>query len=188
MKKTGRLVTLTGIVAPTDSPAQFTNNGRIQQVFMDEREGYGYKVTRFTCFPNSIPLSIATGPALSGIAVMNLYTYDERELREINSDGNAVLAILGYPSAVSSGNMLPAQNGRCIATFCPIDTPTNNQNGNAGLHGYEVVKKDNFVVQALSIGIAWNIAAGYLIELEEYEITPDEEILLLLAQKVQVVG
>tara|TARA_R110002110_G_scaffold414557_1_gene644943 strand:+ start:798 stop:1364 length:567 start_codon:yes stop_codon:yes gene_type:complete len=182
MKKTGRSVYLSGIVREDTAEKVYVdggaNVGAFQNILVDERKGYAYKVTFATIYPN------VTNRARTFISGYGIYSYSRRELLRM-TDAQASAA-LGYTRdlAVDNRNVgivgLPVGAARAPT----LENVYNYQNN-------YVIKGDAMVTQSLAIG--WQTDGGdnssfqvnYYIEMDEYEVNDDEEILLILNERSQ---
>jgi len=183
MKRTGRSVFLSGAVSFATADAIATDGGGnvcyYQNILVDERRGYAYKVTFLSAFPNA---SQATG---AGNVPFALQSFSRRELLRMS---NAELILYcGRNTAVGTSGFIAAQN-RTIGIYSnsvperKADAPVNYQN-------QYVIKGDAMVTQSLNLCVDLEAlgqsasSATYYIELEEYEVTSDEEILLILSER-----
>lgn len=179
MKKTGKRVYLSGSVRSDTADKTFTDlatgqTGYFQNILMDERRGYAYKVTYASIYPNVTYLERFNGNAFG------IYSFSKRELARMTDDEakaflggtrdlaylNRNVGIVGYPGAKL--NEAPSQYN---------------------LQNNYVIKGDAMVTQSISLGVD-NTAGGgsvttYYIELDEYDITDNEEILLILNERAQ---
>ena len=100
MKKTGRSVYLSGIVREDTADKVYVvggnNVGALQNILVDERKGYAYKVTFASIYPNVPNTARLFG---SGYAI---YSYSRRELLRM-SDTQAAAA-LGYTRDLAIDN------------------------------------------------------------------------------------
>lgn len=179
MKSTGRRVYLSGSVRADTADKTFTDlptgqTGYFEQIFQDERRGYAYKVTFAAIYPNVTNLLRFNGNAFG------IYSFSKRELdRMTDAEAQAFLggtrdlaylnrniAIVGYPGS-------------------KLDEAPTQYN----LQSNYVIKGDAMVTQSLSLGVDNTTGGGavctYYIELEEYDISSDEEILLILNERAQ---
>ena len=107
--------------------------------------------------------------------------------RLCNEDGIAkgkATAALGFTRALAVDNRNVGIVGVPISRVFPV-TPVNN------LENYQnqyVIKGDAMVTQSLAIGFSVLESQGqvsYYIEMDEYEVNDDEEILLILNERSQ---
>ena len=180
MKKTGRRVYLSGIVR-TDTAEKVYNDGSsdvgaIQNILVDERRGYAYKVTFASVYPN------ITNAARISAQGYGIYSYSRRELLRM-TDAQAAAA-LGFTRDLAVDNRNVGIVGVSISRVFPV-TPINN------LENYQnqyVIKGDAMVTQSLAIGFSVlesQSQVSYYIEMDEYEVNDDEEILLILNERSQ---
>ena len=176
MKRTGRNVYLSGTVR-TDQ-AEFTltdGTACLQNILVDERRGYAYKVTFASSYPNVVnPQRLFNGG-------FGLYSYSRRELlRMTQAQGNAALGVTRSVAALNRNLGIVGIPGTLSAG-----------RSNPNYQDQYVIKGDAMVTQSIAIG--WFAAAedvgstvvSYYIELEEYEVSSDEEILLILNARSQ---
>ena len=179
MKATGRRVYLSGSVRADTADKSFTDlatgqTGYLQQIFQDERRGYAYKVTFASIYPNVTNLSRFFA------CPYGIYSFSKRELdRMTDTEAGAFLGgtrslaalnrnigIVGYPH--DSDRTAPLQYN---------------------LQNNYVIKGDAMVTQSLSLGVDTSNGQGqvvtYYIELDEYDVTSNEEILLILNERAQ---
>jgi len=182
MKKTGRRVYLSGIVREDTAEKIYatggTNVGAFQNILVDERKGYAYKITFASTYPN------VTNPARTFASGYGLYSYSRRELLRM-TDVQAEAA-LGYTRDLAIEN-------RNIGI---VGQPYNKGDGitNGSMLNYQnqyVIKGDAMVTQSVAIGWYTNadsdtsFQVSYYIEMDEYEVNDDEEILLILNERSQ---
>jgi len=183
MKKTGRRVYLSGVVRQDKAEKLYVVGGAtvgaLQNILVDERKGYAYKVTFASIYPN------VTNRARCFISGYALYSYSRRELLRMTDD-QASMA-LGYNRSIASDNRnvgivgLPVGAARAPSLEDYVDNYQNSY----------VIKGDAMVTQSLAIG--WQPDGGddssfevnYYIEMDEYEVNDDEEILLILNERAQ---
>tara|TARA_Y100001937_G_C7008458_1_gene279806 strand:+ start:210 stop:785 length:576 start_codon:yes stop_codon:yes gene_type:complete len=183
MKPTGKRVYLSGVVRPDTADFIFENGipnttaGYMQNILVDERKGYAYKVTFAATYPNT------TNQARYFNSGYGIYSFSRRELlRMTQAEGGAHL---GYTRSLASlnRNIGVVAGGTARFVGWQID--------NSNLQNQYVVKGDAMVTQSISIGVGGfgdEISAHpatYYIELEEYEINDNEEILLILNERAQ---
>lgn len=182
MKRTGRTVYLSGTAGLNTAEKTVVDGTEtyfLQNILVDERRGYAYKVTFASMYPNvtNRPTNIANPYAL--------YSFSRRELLRMSDDD--AKAFLGITRNLASMN----RNIAIVGNKAPTGgarVSTENYQGNY------VIKGDAMVTQSLSIG-AQDISGGattqdgdvisYYIELDEYDVTSDEEILLILNERAQ---
>jgi len=176
MKKTGRSVYLSGEVSFEESDASLNGQTYFQNILVDERRGYAYKVTFVSAFPQvTIPLTPMNMP-------FAVQSFSRRELLRM-SDAELEL-YCGRRANLGGGTL--AANNRTIAIYGfggeRASTECNYQN-------QYVIKGDAMVTQSLSLCVDMETLgqtqskATYYIELEEYQVTSDEEIMLILAER-----
>ena len=182
MKRTGRTVYLSGQVEFDTADAVYVNGGKnenyFQNILVDERKGYAYKITFVSMFPTvtTNPTSLATSFAVQ--------TFSARELRRMTNDELALHA--------GKKNVSLAANNRTVAVVGITD-----KNATLIPQGYQsdyVTKGDHMVTEALSLCVEMlntgetASKASYYIELDEYTVNDNEEILLLLNERAQNAG
>jgi len=183
MKRTGRSVYLSGAVSFATADAVATDGGGnvcyFQNILVDERRGYAYKVTFLSAFPNA---SQGTG---AGNVPFALQSFSRRELLRMS---NAELILYsGRNTAVGTSGFIAAQN-RTIGIYGNGLAESKDPLGINYQNQY-VIKGDAMATQSLSLCVDLEIlgqsdsSATYYIELEEYEVTSDEEILLILSER-----
>ena len=193
MKKTGRSLCLSGMVSPDNADYLFRdNNGDVyayfQNVFQDMRRGYAYKVTFAAMFPNVT----VTGTSLD--MPYAIQTFSVRELRRFGQQDGALNS--GNMNIVSGGvkntGASLAANNRTIGIVGGINNSSSRYNH--APYSYQtdyVIKGDAMVTQSISLCVnAENVGlsdsiASYYIELDEYDVTDNEEILLILNERSQ---
>jgi len=182
MKRTGRSVFLSGAVSFATADAVATDGGGnvcyFQNILVDERRGYAYKVTFLSAFPTACK---STGP---GNVAFALQSFSRRELLRMS---NAELILYsGRNTAVGTSGFIAAQN-RTIGIY-----GNNTREGalaGVNFQNQYVIKGDAMATQSLSLCVDMELlgqtdsSATYYIELEEYEVTSDEEILLILSER-----
>lgn len=182
MKKTGRRVYLSGVVREDKADKLYIVGGdtvgALQNILVDERKGYAYKVTFATIYPN------VTNRDRCFISGYGIYSYSRRELLRMTDD-QASMA-LGYNRSLASDNRnvgivgLPVGAARAPTLENVYDYQNNY-----------VIKGDAMVTQSLAIGWQSNggddssVQVNYYIEMDEYEVNDDEEILLILNERAQ---
>ena len=181
MKSTGRRVYLSGSVREDQAEKIYDAgpNGKaaFQSILVDERRGYAYKVTFASTYPN------VTNPNRFQAAGFGIYSFSRREL--LRMDDATAGAFLGFTRELSTLNRNIAIVGM------PTQKALNDNNYQPNYQNEYVIKGDAMVTQSLSIG--WFTEAeeitstetNYYIELEEYEVSSDEEILLILSERGQ---
>ena len=182
MKRTGRRVYLSGAVSFATADAVRTDGGGnttyFENILVDERRGYAYKVTFISAFPNA---SIATG---SGNVPFALQSFSRRELLRMSNE--ELTLACGRNSALGAGGYIAAQN-RTIGIY-GNQVPEKTFEG-VNFQNQYVIKGDAMVTQSLNLCVDMEAlgqtasTASYYIELDEYEVTSDEEILLILAER-----
>jgi len=183
MKKTGRRVYLSGAVSFATADAVATDGGGnvayFQNILVDERRGYAYKVTFLSAFPNA---SQATG---AGNVPFALQSFSRRELLRM-SNAELILAC-GRNTAVGTSGFIAAQN-RTIGIYANNSAEARDPLGINYQNQY-VIKGDAMATQSLSLAVDLEAlgqsasSATYYIELDEYEVSSDEEILLILSER-----
>lgn len=178
MKKTGRRVYLSGRVSRFTADAVYLNGVTeetyFQNILVDERRGYAYKVTFMTAFPDVV----RTGSPFNNPYA--LQSFSRRELLKMTNDELGLHA--------GKKNVSLASDNRTIGIYGYLDGKGNGITGN--YQDSYVVKGDAMVTQSLSIAADYLAMGGdskvtYYIELDEYEVSEDEEILLLLNERAQ---
>ena len=186
MKRTGRMLYLSG-EARADQAEKTLVNGAgdithfFKNILVDERRGYAYKVTFASIYPN-----VSNPPRMLGQAY-GLYSFSKRELRRMSDD--VASANLGITRSLAALN----RNIAIVGT--PVTDPSQPVGISSTLdyqNGY-VIKGDAMVTQSLSIGACTGngttkvsaTVVTYYIELEEYDVSSDEEILLILNERSQ---
>lgn len=179
MKRTGRRVYLSGSVRLDRADKTFQDlatgqEGYFEQIFQDERRGYAYKVTFASIYPNVTNLARFNGNAFG------IYSFSKRELVRM-TDAEAG-AFLGGTRDIANMNRNIAIVGYPGSKLAEAPSQYNLQNN-------YVIKGDAMVTQSLSLGVDNTTGGGavcsYYIELDEYDITSDEEILLILNERAQ---
>ena len=179
MKSTGRRVYLSGVARLDQAEKTVTHDGDdyyFKNIMVDERRGYAYKVTFASMYPN------VTNPTRNFANPYGLYSFSTRELRRMSDDD--AKAFLGITRSLAAMNRNLAIVGHKAPTGA-ARVSTQDYQGNY------VIKGDAMVTQSLSIGAKSIRALGdgnvvtYYVELEEYDITSDEEILLILNERAQ---
>lgn len=181
MKSTGRRVYLSGSVRE-DQAEKVIDKGplgkaALQSILVDERRGYAYKVTFASTYPN------VTNPNRFQPAGFGIYSFSRREL--LRMDDATAGAFLGFTRELSTLNRNIAIVGM------PPMKALNDNNFQPNYQNQYVIKGDAMVTQSLSIG--WYLDAdeiastetNYYIELEEFTVSDDEEILLILSERGQ---
>jgi len=181
MKRTGRTVYLSGAVSFATADAVLssglTNVAYFQNILVDERRGYAYKVTFMSAFPSA---SVATGP---GNVPFALQSFSRRELLRMSEAELQLYS--GNNTAVGTSGFIAAQN-RTIGIYA-----NHSEKGfsEVNYQNQYVIKGDAMATQSLSLCVDLlalgqsDSSATYYIELEEYEVTSDEEILLILSER-----
>jgi len=193
MKRTGRSVYLSGIVNAEDGdafvtkdPADPTSTRQVvfKNILTDERKGYAYKVTFASVFPD-----VAATTEEKRMTPYVLQTYTGRELRQMSQAALRNAVGIDTRQGVAAHNRNVGVVGRFAlapnSTFKPV--PNSYQND-------YVIKGDAMITEALSVAFQLttlgltNSAMSYYVELEEYTVSDDEEILLLLNERAQNAG
>ena len=186
MKKTGRMVYLSGVVGYDTADALLGSDptrpvAYFQNILTDERKGYAYKVVFASTFPN-----IASSPSYRNIPYV-IQTFSARELRKM-TQAQLTVAAGNYQTRPQG----IADNNRTVGIVGQYDA--NNDVVNLPYQTNYVIKGDAMVTEALSLSVECsnNTLTGsrtsYYIELEEYEVNDNEEILLLLNERAQNAG
>jgi len=184
MKKTGRRVYLSGAVSFATADAVHddgTGEGLayFQNILVDERRGYAYKVTFISAFPD------ASTPTGRGNVPFALQSFSRRELLRMS---NAELQLYCGRSSYLGTSGFQAANNRTIGIYAN-QIPGSRDGLGYNYQNQYVVKGDAMVTQSLSLVVdVENLGqtastATYYIELDEYEVTSDEEILLILSER-----
>ena len=181
MKSTGRRVYLSGAVR-LDTAEKVLDAGPLgraafESILVDERRGYAYKVTFASTYPN------VTNPNRFQPGGFGIYSFSRRELLRMSDD--QAKQYLGFTKELSQ------QNRNIAIVGMPHMKALNDNNFQPNYQNQYVIKGDAMVTQSLSIG--WycdsdEIASeqtNYYIELEEFEVSSDEEILLILSERGQ---
>mgnify|MGYP003111567312 CR=1 FL=1 len=185
MKRTGRRVYLSGVASVNDADAFIGNDptrtdAYFKNILTDERKGYAYKVTFASYFPD-IGFDTNTVRATP----YAIQTYSSRDLRRMTD------AQMIHASGRSTTGHLASDN-RTVGVVGMYDT-----NGDNALLPYQtnyVVKGDAMITESLSIMVASENTGptaskmSYYIELDEYTVNDNEEILLILNEKAQNAG
>lgn len=193
MKRTGRRVFLSGIVnaetadaVATKDPTDPSSSAQIafKNILTDERKGYAYKVTFASIFPDVA----ATTPEKRTTPYV-LQTYTRRELRQMSQNALRNAVGDGTNQGVAAHNRNVGVVGRWEfapnSTFKPAANP---------YQGDYVIKGDAMITEALSVAFQLvtigqtDSAMSYYVELDEYTVNDDEEILLLLNERAQNAG
>ena len=179
MKKTGRRVYLSGIVRSDTAEKNYTaGNAALQNILVDERKGYAYKITFASVYPN------VTNPARVFGSGYGIYSYSRRELLRM-SDAQAG-ATLGFTRDLAIDNR---NVGIVSAVYDEAKGTTPGLLSN--YQNSYVIKGDAMVTQALSIGFYYaaegpeSTQVSYYIEMDEYDVSDEEEILLILNERSQ---
>ena len=184
MKRTGRTVYLSGTVSVDTADATYTNLGTVeayfQNILVDERKGYAYKVTFVSTFPT------VTNGTYTDDNNFALQTFSGRELRRMTND----------ELQLHSGrrNVSLASDNRTVAIVGSRDLRDSTVNRMIGYQTNYVTKGDAMVTEALSIcadalsGGPSSSDVSYYIELDEYTVNDNEEIMLLLNERAQNAG
>ena len=187
MKKTGRKMCISGQVSYETSDFVYTDGAGaptvyFQNVFQDERKGYAYKVSFASMFPDVT----VTGTTRDN--PFAIQTFSKRELSRFTD--NLAGSMAGY--TVTSLRPSLASNNRTIGIVGGINSSSASYNH--APYNYQndyVIKGDAMVTQSISLAV--NIAnkgltdsmASYYIELDEYTVDDDEEIMLILNERSQ---
>lgn len=187
MKKTGVRKYLSGSVEISEADYILNDRGTgqpkafFQNIMTDERKGYAYKVTFASIFPNF------GGYLAQPFAIQ---TFSRRELlRFTDATANIHAGVqdgtLNIPSLAGDNRTIGMVGGNNQASAYYNYAWANFQS-------QYVVKGDALVTESISlcVNVEFNesvtgYATGYYIELEEYEITDNENILLILNEKSQ---
>jgi len=193
MKSTGRRVYLSGIVNFEDADAYVRKDATdptssvqvaFKNILTDERKGYAYKVTFASVFPD-----VAQPTAGKRDVPYALQTYSRRELRQMDEFTLRNAVGYGTRQGIAAHNRNVGVVGRWEfqhnSTFRPAANP---------MQGDYVIKGDAMVTESLSVAFdlatlgATDSAMSYYIELDEYSVNDNEEILLLLNERAQNAG
>ena len=181
MKKTGRRVYLSGEVKFEEADAVLEDpipKVYFQNILVDERKGYAYKVTFISSFPS------VTLPPSSNNMPFALQSFSTRELRRMSNEQLALAA--GHRANLGGGTL--AASNRTIGVYGFLSDKAYE---GSNYQNQYVIKGDAMVTQSLSLAVDMQIvgqtgsAASYYIELDEYLVTDDEEILLILNERAQ---
>jgi len=175
MKKTGRRVYLSGIVRQDTAEKDYAaGKAALQNILVDERKGYAYKITFASVYPN------VTAPARTFGSGFGIYSYSRRELLRMTDDQAAATLGLTRDLAIDNRNVGIVSSVFDTTVPAAVTAATNYQN-------QYVIKGDAMVTQALSIGFYYGIdtQVSYYIEMDEYDVSDDEEILLILNERGQ---
>jgi len=179
VKKTGKRLYLSGSVRADTADKSYTNLGTgqagyFQNILGDERQGYAYKVTYASIYPNITYLERFNGNGYG------IFSFSKREL-DLMTDDQAQ-AFLGGTRDLANLNRNIAIVGY------PVDRPTTAAS-QYNLQSNYVIKGDAMVTESISIGVdntgGQSTVVTYYIELEEYKVSSNEEILLMLNEKAQ---
>jgi len=181
MKKTGRRVYLSGAVSFATADAVHTsgadNLAYFQNILVDERRGYAYKVTFISAFPD------ASNPTGRGNMPFALQSFSRRELLRMS---NAELQLACGRADYLGTSGFQAANNRTIGIYANLDS---GRDTGYNFQNQYVVKGDAMVTQSLNLCVdlesrgQTDSTATYYIELDEYEVSDDEEILLILNER-----
>lgn len=178
MKKTGRSVYLSGIVREDTAEKTIGATHALQNILVDERKGYAYKVTFASVYPN------VTNPDRSFGSGYGIFSYSRRELLRMTDDQARATLGLTRDLAVDNRNV-------GIVGIAFDASKADEKNNQINYQNQYVIKGDAMVTQSLSIGWFTNAASdtsfqvSYYIEMDEYEVNDDEEILLILNERAQ---
>ena len=187
MKRTGRRLYLSGGVRYKDADAIATTGAHgdtlmFQNIMLDERSGYAYKVTFAACYP-----SILYAPPINANPFA-IQSFTGRELRRMSN--TQLLNAAGYLSPENIS--IIAESNRNIGIVGYREPDLKNDNNWHDYQNSYLIKGDAMVTNSISLcvniinaGGQTAATTGYYIELDEYEISDDEEILLLLNQRAQ---
>lgn len=186
---------ISGMVSLEDADHVYVDRGAgtpyayFQNIFQDMRKGYAYKVTFASMFPN------VTFTSTSLDLPYAIQTYSVRELENFTDDQAALNCgdSANVPGGTRNTGYSLAANNRCIGVVGGINSLSSRYNH--APYSYQtdyVIKGDAMVTQSISLCVNVQNASGvsssqasYYIELEEYDITDNEEILLILNERSQ---
>jgi len=191
MKKTGRKVYLSGIVSAANcdnfdgnDPTRFSV--MFKNILQDERKGYAYKVTFASMFPN-VGLDVRPTQQAHPFA---LQTYSARDLRRMDDDE------MFHAAGRLQGGSLAADNRTVgvVGQYAVQDSGNTQINAVLPYQDNYVIKGDAMITESLSImaaventGVTQGVVS-YYVELDEYAVNDNEEILLILNEKAQNAG
>tara|TARA_B100000459_G_C8591845_1_gene208132 strand:- start:438 stop:1028 length:591 start_codon:yes stop_codon:yes gene_type:complete len=187
MKKTGKSMCISGQVSYETADFIYTDGGGtqtvyFQNVFQDERKGYAYKVSFASMFPDVT----VTGTTRDN--PFAIQTFSKRELSRFTDTLAGSMA--GY--TVTSYRPSLASNNRTIGIVGGISSTSSTFNH--APYSYQtdyVIKGDAMVTQSISLAVnmvnkgSTDSMASYYIELDEYKVDDDEEIMLILNERSQ---
>jgi len=156
MRKTGRTLSLKGLVSFSVIPHEILN---------DERPGFAWRVLDFVITPNKF------GTAMEMPSMSQLWTLP-------SSDGYIDMLEESF------------SDSRCIGSFIAVTDYGGATGFGAGGNNL-ALDPDHMAVQFLSLmgdTTTGKNTCGYLVTLEEYEITTTEEIIFRLKESAQKVG
>ena len=178
MKRTGRSVYLSGIVREDTAEKTIGSTHAIQNILVDERKGYAYKVTFASAYPN------VTNPDRFFGSGYGIYSYSRRELLRMTDEQARGTLGLTRDLAIDNRNV-------GIVGIAYDASKADEKNNQINYQNQYVIKGDAMVTQSLAIGWFTNAASdtsfqvSYYIEMDEYEVNDDEEILLILNERAQ---
>lgn len=195
MKKTGRSMCISGMVDINTADYVYVSaatgqpNAIFKNIFQDMRKGYAYKVTYASLFPN-----VTSGSNTLLDLPFAIQTFSVRELRRFTRENGALNSgdFNGTAGGVLNTGASLAANNRTIGIVGGINSSSARYNhAPYSYQGDYVIKGDAMVTQSISLCVSAayqstsDTQTSYYIELEEYDITDNEEILLILNERSQ---
>lgn len=171
------------------SSATSQPNAIFTNIFQDMRKGYAYKVTYASLFPN-----VTSGSSTLLDLPFSIQTFSVRELRRFTRQDGALHSgdFAGIQGGVLNTGGSLAANNRTIGVVGGINSSSARYNhAPYSYQGDYVIKGDAMVTQSISLCVSAayqstsDTQTSYYIELEEYDITDNEEILLILNERSQ---
>ena len=158
MKRTGRILTLKGRVEPNPIDAIVNSGYELSTIFNDDRQGYGWKI---------IGVDQWTMPQTAAGYVGQQESYAVMTVSPNDFD-NAVAFGLSILNTAENMNSFVA------SSFVNRDNFINN-----------VIDSNHVVVNQLSLLYSEDRSPSYIIYLEEYQISDNEEITFRIKEKSQ---